>query len=51
VLGSNDPVQGTANSMAFCAIAILAGMFSDRVAAWLSARADSFFSAGAGSGG
>jgi len=51
VLGSNDPVQGTANSMAFCAIAILAGMFSDRVAAWLSARADSFCSAGAGSGG
>lgn len=51
VLGSSDPVQGSANAMAYCAIAILAGMFSDRVAAWLSARADSFFSIGAGNGG
>ncbi len=29
--------------MTFCAISVLAGMFSDRVAYWLSNRADMFF--------
>ncbi len=42
VLGSANP-SGGGNYMTFCAIAILAGMFSDRVASWLSARADAFF--------
>jgi hypothetical protein len=32
-----------ANNMTFCALGILAGMFSDRVAGWLSKRADQFF--------
>ncbi|MGL4543439.1 MAG: hypothetical protein ACRCUI_13085, partial [Polymorphobacter sp.] len=31
-----------ANFMSFCAIGMLAGMFSDRVAQWMSARADMF---------
>ena len=52
VLGGGTAVLGTsggfgdgeANFLAFCAIGILAGMFSDRVAQWLSGRADAFFS-------
>jgi hypothetical protein len=52
VLGGGTAVLGTsqgfgdgdANFLAFCAISILAGMFSDRVAQWLSGRADAFFS-------
>jgi hypothetical protein len=45
ILGTNTGIiaAGT-NYMAFCGIGILAGMFSDRVAGWLSDRADSFFS-------
>lgn len=47
VLGTTAAAaSGTSNYMAFCAIGILAGMFSDRVAAWLSARADAFFRSG-----
>lgn len=30
--------------MTFCAVGVLAGMFSDRAAFWLSDRADMFFS-------
>lgn len=53
VLNGGSAVLGTAatvatgnnNYMAFCAIGILAGMFSDRVAAWLSKSADQFFKA------
>jgi hypothetical protein len=46
VLGSNDTLAGgDANFLAFCAIGILAGMFSDRVATWLSERANDFFKA------
>ena len=45
VLGTSEGFgDGDANFLAFCAIAILAGMFSDRVAQWLSKRADAFFS-------
>lgn len=45
VLGTNGAfADGDANFLAFCAIGILAGMFSDRVASWLSQRADMFFS-------
>jgi len=52
VLGGGTAVLGTSggfgegetNFLAFCAIGILAGMFSDRVAQWLSGRADAFFS-------
>jgi hypothetical protein len=44
VLGSdNGFAAGDANYLAFCAIGILAGMFSDRVADWLSDRANAFF--------
>lgn len=44
VLGTDNAFsQGTANVQAFSAIGILAGMFSDRVAQWLSARAITFF--------
>src|SRR5579859_4853882 len=44
VLGSAaSAASGSNNYMTFCAIGILAGMFSDRVAAWLSSRADAFF--------
>lgn len=51
VLGTTASVGGGGNNyMAFCAIGILAGMFSDRVAAWLSARANAFFEAGGGTG-
>lgn len=44
VLGTNNALSGgESNFLALCAIGILAGMFSDRVAAWLSERADTFF--------
>ncbi|MDB5580986.1 MAG: hypothetical protein JWR80_6162 [Bradyrhizobium sp.] len=44
VLGANEALSGAgANYMSFCAVAVLAGMFSDRVAAWLSTRANTFF--------
>jgi hypothetical protein len=44
VLGSSTASAGAGtNYMAFCGIGILAGMFSDRVAQWLSTRADIFF--------
>lgn len=44
VLGSaNAFSDGSANYQAFSAIGVLAGMFSDRVAQWLSSRADSFY--------
>lgn len=43
VLGAqSNPLNGSANFMSFCAIGLLAGMFSDRVARWLSARANLF---------
>ena len=46
VLGGNDAfADGDANFLTFCAIGILAGMFSDRVANWLSERANDFFKA------
>lgn len=44
VLGSAASQSGAGdNYMAFAGIGILAGMFSDRVAGWLSRRADEFF--------
>lgn len=44
VLGTGSGfADGQANYMTFCAVGVLAGMFSDRVAAWLSDRATSFF--------
>jgi hypothetical protein len=44
VLGSGNSSSGAGtNYMAFCGIGILAGMFSDRVAGWLSKRADELF--------
>lgn len=44
VLGSTPGMTAAGtNYMAFCAIGILAGMFSDRVAFWLSEKADAFF--------
>jgi hypothetical protein len=44
VLGATSVSVGAgSNYLAFCGIGILAGMFSDRVAAWLSTRADIFF--------
>jgi hypothetical protein len=44
VLGSAASESGAGdNYMAFAGIGILAGMFSDRVAGWLSKRADEFF--------
>ncbi|MEA3033233.1 MAG: hypothetical protein QOH86_1249 [Sphingomonadales bacterium] len=43
VLGTASFDQAGANYMTFCAISVLAGMFSDRVAHWLSNRADLFF--------
>ncbi|MDQ0464472.1 hypothetical protein QO010_002253 [Caulobacter ginsengisoli] len=59
VLGSGSAVLGSGgtmdvsstNVMAFCAIGVLAGMFSDRVAFWLSQRAGSFFGKGGGADG
>lgn len=52
VLSGGAAILGTAgtlgdapaNVMTFCAVGVLAGMFSDRVAFWLSDRADVFFS-------
>lgn len=44
VLGSSSALgDGPINVMTFCAVGILAGMFSDRVAFWLSEKADVFF--------
>lgn len=44
VLGSGTSAEGAgSNYMAFTGIGILAGMFSDRVAGWLSKQADTFF--------
>lgn len=44
VLGSTSGLAAAGtNYMALCAIGILAGMFSDRVAGWLSEQADAFF--------
>jgi len=44
ILGNSTPFNaGQANFMTFCAVGVLAGMFSDRVAFWLSDRANSFF--------
>jgi len=44
ILGTTDPFNGAqANVMTFSAVGLLAGMFSDRVAHWLSDRADAFF--------
>lgn len=46
VLGSNPGItEGKANMLAFSAVGVLAGMFSDRVAKWLSDRADNFLGA------
>jgi hypothetical protein len=43
VLGASAVVRdGTNNFLTFCAIGILAGMFSDRVAGWLSEQAKVF---------
>lgn len=39
--------DGSGNFMSFAAIGVLAGMFSDRVALWLSRRANSFFTSDA----
>ena len=45
VLGASEPLaDGEANFLAFCTIGILSGMFSERVANWLSERANNFFS-------
>lgn len=47
VTGSSTGLSGAGtNYMAFCGIGILAGMFSDRVAFWLSDRANAFFRKG-----
>jgi len=44
VVGASSGLSGAGtNYMAFCGIGILAGMFSDRVAFWLSDRANAFF--------
>lgn len=44
LLGGNIAFdESKANFMTFCAVGVLAGMFSDRVALWLSKRADTFF--------
>jgi hypothetical protein len=49
VLGTGSEFDAAgANYMTFCAISILAGMFSDRVAHWLSGRANIFFGNDAG---
>jgi len=46
ILGSADPFTGgEANVMTFSAVGVLAGMFSDKVAGWLSKRADGVFAA------
>lgn len=47
VMGASSGLSGAgSNYMAFCGIGILAGMFSDRVAFWLSDRANAFFRRG-----
>lgn len=60
VVGSGTAVLGSGsgaldvsstNVMAFCAVGVLSGMFSDRVAFWLSQRAGSFFGKGGGADG
>lgn len=44
VLGGAEPFDGQGpNVMTFSAVGILAGMFSDRVAGWLSDKAGAFF--------
>jgi H+/Cl- antiporter ClcA len=44
VISSSDTLfNGRSNFMSFCAIGILAGMFSDRVAKWLSRTATTMF--------
>ncbi|HEX8443462.1 MAG TPA: hypothetical protein VF631_07430 [Allosphingosinicella sp.] len=44
VLGAADAFdEAGANYMTYCAVGVLAGMFSDRVAFWLSDRANVFF--------
>lgn len=42
LLGDSSSLEGDANVMTFAGVGVLAGMFSDRVAAWLSDRANSF---------
>jgi len=44
ILGGSDSSEQDANVMSFTAIGLLAGMFSDTVADWLSARAKTMFS-------
>ena len=52
VLGTGNPfADGSANVHAFSAIGVLAGMFSDRVAQWLSKSATTFFGDRSGQGG
>jgi hypothetical protein len=49
VLGASSGFDAAgANYMTFCAVSILAGMFSDRAADWLSDRANTFFAKPAG---
>jgi hypothetical protein len=44
VLGTSGGFdEAGSNYMTFCAVSVLAGMFSDRVASWLSDRANVFF--------
>ncbi|WP_419317601.1 hypothetical protein ACN2C7_14110 [Caulobacter sp. ErkDOM-E] len=45
LLGDASSLEGDANVMTFAGVGVLAGMFSDRVAAWLSERANFFFEA------
>jgi hypothetical protein len=44
ILGGSEVAENDANVMSFTAIGLLAGMFSDTVADWLSARAKTMFS-------
>jgi hypothetical protein len=44
ILGTSEVATDDANVMSFTAIGLLAGMFSDTVADWLSARAKTMFS-------
>ncbi len=44
ILGGSEVSENDANVMSFTAIGLLAGMFSDTVADWLSARAKTMFS-------
>jgi hypothetical protein len=44
ILGTGEASQAGTNVMSFTAIGLLAGMFSDTVADWLSARAKTMFS-------